>query len=155
MDSLPYRLCAGIVLACSHGKVFAGQRLDSDFDAWQMPQGGIDDGEEPLAAARRELSEETGIAPELAEFEAEFPDWLDYDLPEDLVPVIWGGRFRGQRQKWFLFRFKGQDSDINIDTSHPEFSAWRWMDADEIVRNAVWFKSDIYRQVMRGFAGRL
>ena len=153
--SLPYRPCVGIVLASRHGLIFAGQRIDSGFDAWQMPQGGIDPGEEPLDAARRELCEETGVSAHLAEPKAEMPGWLNYDLPPDLVPRLWGGKFRGQSQKWFLFRFTGSDADINVATPNPEFSAWKWLSAEDVIANAVWFKTDTYREVMGAFADRL
>lgn len=155
MDSLPYRPCVGMVLANRDGRIFAGQRLDSDFDAWQMPQGGIDGDEAPLNAALRELCEETGVTENLVKLIAELPDWLDYDLPEELIAEIWNGKFRGQRQKWFLFQFNGEDSDINIHTAHPEFSEWKWMRASEVIDNAVWFKSETYRQVVGWFETRL
>lgn len=155
MRKLPYRPCAGIVLANARGKIFVGQRIDNNFDAWQMPQGGIDKGETPIVAAKRELFEETGILTELVDYEDEFADWLHYDLPENMVSEIWGGRFQGQKQKWFLFRFKGIDSDVNIHTKHPEFSKWMWMDSSDVIKNAVYFKKDTYTQVLQAFAGRL
>lgn len=151
MDELPYRPCVGIVLANYQGKIFAAQRIDSNFDAWQMPQGGIDGGEGPLVAAHRELFEETGVSSELVEVESEYPGWLNYDLPEEMVSTIWGGKFRGQRQKWFLFRFKGQDSDVNINTLHPEFSKWMWMGANDVINSAVYFKKDTYKSVIQEF----
>ena len=152
---LPFRPCVGIMLANRSGLVFAGQRIDSEFDAWQMPQGGIDEGEEPLLAARRELEEETGIVPELAVVEDSMEGWLDYDLPPELIPVLWGGRFRGQRQKWFLFRFLGEDAQINIDTEHREFSEWRWVTTAQLMKSVVPFKRETYRAVIGAFEGRL
>ena len=150
-QQLPYRQCVGIVLANAEGLVFAGQRLDSDTDAWQMPQGGIDTSETPLQAARRELEEETGVGPTLTECVAAMQEWLCYDLPPDLVPSLWGGRFRGQRQKWHLFRFLGRDSEINIATKNPEFSKWRWFPPDELPGVIVPFKRDVYRRVIDEF----
>ncbi len=150
--ALPYRPCVGVVLMNPEGLVFAGQRLDNPDDAWQMPQGGIDPGETPLQAGLRELGEETGIAPDLAELVAEAPDWLHYDLPQDLVPRIWKGRFRGQKQKWLLFRFTGGDAQIDIATEHPEFRAWAWMPRAQLQEKIVPFKRDVYTAVFSAFA---
>ena len=118
--ALPYRPNVGLMILNPAGRVFAGQRLDNPGPAWQMPQGGIDDGETPLEAAYRELEEETGIPESAVELVAEAPEWITYDLPLDLVPRIWKGRFRGQKQRWFLMRFHGEDSLIGIATAHPE-----------------------------------
>ncbi len=148
-SGLPYRPCVGILLFNADGQVFVGQRLDSKLEAWQMPQGGIDDGEEPLATAIRELGEETGIAPHLVEVIAETPDWHYYDLPDEMVGTIWKGRYAGQRQKWFSMRFLGTDADVAIDTEHPEFKAWRWTGVDTLVELAVPFKRDLYADVIR------
>jgi putative (di)nucleoside polyphosphate hydrolase len=145
---LPYRPCVGVMLADRAGRVFVGQRADQDGPAWQMPQGGIDDGETPRSAALRELVEETGVPADLVAVEAETAGWIDYDLPADLVGKAWKGRWRGQRQKWFLMRFLGEDSQVRIDTAHPEFSAWKWLDAAEVVENIVPFKREVYRKVM-------
>lgn len=150
-----YRPCAGVMLIDNHGRVFVGQRIDGASDAWQMPQGGIDPGEDALAAALRELGEETGIAPALVEPIAEAPDELFYDLPPDLVGKIWGGRWRGQRQRWFLFRFTGSDADIDIATEHPEFRAWRWAEPCDLPSLIVPFKKALYEQVLAAFAPHL
>lgn len=147
--ALPYRLCVGIALFNQDGRVFVAQRIDNPGPAWQMPQGGIDDGEDPEAAAWREMLEEIGTAK--ATWLAESQDWLHYDLPIDLVPKIWKGRFRGQRQKWFAFRFDGSDGDINIATRHPEFSAWKWADFATVPELIVPFKRDLYRQIVAEF----
>ena len=155
IESLPYRPCAGIMLVNAQGKVFAGQRIDSDYDAWQMPQGGIEPGEKPRAAALRELWEETGVAENLVSVEAETAGWINYDLPHDLVPKLWKGRYRGQKQRWFLMRFKGADNQINIETRHPEFSKWVWLDPGDLVRKIVPFKRDLYARVIAEFADRL
>ena len=150
--TLPYRPCAGVMLLNAHGQVFVGQRLDSTLEAWQMPQGGIDKGEAPYAAAIRELWEETGVSAELVELVAEAPDELFYDLPEDLIGKLWKGKWRGQRQRWFLFRFLGQDSDVNIATAEPEFRAWRWADPADLPDLIVPFKRELYRDVLKAFA---
>lgn len=152
---LPYRPCVGVMLRNGAGEIFVGQRLDSKVSAWQMPQGGIEKGEDPKEAALRELWEETGINPELASVVAETQDWLRYELPFDLVPRLWKGRYRGQKQKWFLMQFSGQDTDINIETEHPEFSAWRWLGSDNLVDNIVPFKRDVYSSVLSAFSDQL
>ena len=154
-DDLPYRPCAGVMLLNHDGKVFVGQRIDNLADAWQMPQGGIDKGEDAETAARRELGEETGIASDKVELIADAGRDFDYDLPPDLAGKVWGGKYRGQRQRWFLFRFLGQDSDIDIATPHPEFRAWRWAGPDELEHLIVPFKRDLYRDVVAAFAAHL
>ncbi len=152
---LPYRPCVGVVLINRDGHVFAGQRRDSSAPAWQMPQGGIDPGEAPQEAALRELEEETGVARENVEIVTRTGDWLYYDLPAELVPKVWNGAFRGQKQHWFLMRLQGDESLIDIDTQHPEFSAWRWFDPDALVEAIVPFKRAIYREVLDRFAPHL
>jgi putative (di)nucleoside polyphosphate hydrolase len=148
---LPYRPCVGLMLRNADGDVFVGQRRDRDTDAWQMPQGGVDKGEDPRDAALRELWEETGITSDLVTIDAESKRWLPYDLPHDLVPRIWKGRYRGQEQKWFLMRFRGRDEQVKIATEHPEFTAWRWLAPDALVANIVPFKRDVYVQVLKEF----
>lgn len=153
MDDLPYRPCAGIMLANTEGKIFVGQRIDKapDIDAWQMPQGGIDDGEDPEQAALRELVEETGLSPDVVDVIARSREEYFYDLPEELLGKIWKGRFRGQRQWWFLMRFKGVDSDINIETEHPEFSRWQWVMPDRLPVLIVPFKRRLYESLVTEF----
>ncbi|MDD9921871.1 MAG: RNA pyrophosphohydrolase [Boseongicola sp.] len=153
-SELPYRPCVGVVLVNPDGLVFTGERVDTP-GAWQMPQGGIDKGETPAAAALRELEEETGVSGNLVTVEAETQDWVLYDLPTHLVGKLWKGRYRGQSQKWFLLRFSGSDDDIRIDQRHQEFSRWRWSSADDVVSDIVPFKRDVYRQVMAEFRERL
>ncbi len=153
--TLPYRPCAGVMLLNRDGKVFVGQRLDSVIEAWQMPQGGIDPGEDALDAAWRELWEETGVAREHAELIAEAPEELTYDLPADLVGKVWKGKWRGQRQRWFLFRFLGEDSDVNIETAEPEFRAWRWADPKDLPDIIVPFKRALYKELLTVFADRI
>jgi len=153
--ALPYRPCVGLMVLDRRGLVFAARRRDTPGEAWQMPQGGIDAGETPLAAALRELHEETSIAPGRVEVIAESPDWIAYDLPVDLVPRVWGGRFRGQRQKWFLMRFLGHDDEIHLDTAHPEFTDWRWLPHEELLARIVPFKRATYARVLETFAPHL
>jgi putative (di)nucleoside polyphosphate hydrolase len=149
--SLPYRLNVGAVLFGPDGRVLVGRRAGVVAAAWQLPQGGIDEGEDPRAAVSRELLEEIGT--DKAEILAEHPDWLQYDLPEDLVGKAFKGRYRGQRQKWFALRFLGQDSDVRLDADpHPEFDAWKWVPLTELPGLAVAFKRTIYETLARDFA---
>ena len=149
--ALPYRPCVGVMLLNPAGLVFAGRRLDNPEPAWQMPQGGIDEGETPRAAALRELREETGIPASAVEFVAEAPEWIRYDLPPQLLGKMWKGRYRGQRQRWFLLRFTGDDGLVRIDGEAPEFGAWTWLDPKELPERIVPFKRDAYQQVLAAF----
>lgn len=135
------------------GKVFVGQRIDSTLEAWQMPQGGIDNGEDPETAARRELAEETGVAE--VRILAVTRDWLTYDLPADLQAKLWGGQYRGQRQRWFAMRHLADDSAIDLDTSHPEFRAWMWVEPARLPGLAVPFKRALYEAVLAEFSALL
>ena len=149
--NLPYRSNVGIMLINDDGHVFVGQRLDNNQNAWQMPQGGIDCDEDPQSAAYRELLEETAIEQENVKFLAKASKWLLYDLPEDLIPKLWDGKYRGQKQKWFLFKFLGTNRDINISTEHPEFSNWKWMPKENLLEEIVPFKKSVYESVLREF----
>lgn len=143
------------MLLDSEGKVFVAQRIDSSLEAWQMPQGGLDPGEDPEAGALRELEEETGIGPHLVEILGRAPDVLLYDLPPEMKGKIWGGKYRGQAQHWFVARFLGVDDDIDLETAHPEFRAWKWADANELVDLIVPFKKKLYAEVVEAFADYL
>ncbi|MBF0095270.1 MAG: RNA pyrophosphohydrolase [Alphaproteobacteria bacterium] len=146
MGSLPYRHGVGVLLVNRDGLVFVGRRIDTPEPAWQLPQGGIDDGETPEEAAVRELREETGVT--RAAIVAGTEEWLTYDLPPALVGKVWGGRYRGQRQKWFVMRFDGTDADVRIDGPHPEFSAWKWAEVDRLPGLVVPFKRDLYLRIV-------
>jgi putative (di)nucleoside polyphosphate hydrolase len=153
IEALPYRPCAGIMLANREGKIFVGQRIDSISNiAWQMPQGGIDEGEEPEEAALRELGEETGISRDLVDVIARSADEYFYDLPDELIGQLWKGQWRGQRQWWFLLRFKGDDGDVNIATDTQEFSEWKWVEPAELPGLIVPFKKRIYEGLLAEFA---
>ena len=147
-----YRRGVGVMLLNDEGKVWVGARIDNPEDAWQMPQGGIDEGEDPWATALRELEEETGISPGLVERVAECRERLRYDLPEEWRPRLWGGKWAGQEQDWFLCRFLGRDSDVNIATPHPEFREWRWVEPQQLPELIVPFKRDLYRHLLREFS---
>ena len=147
-DDLPYRPCVGVMLVNAEGRVFVGQRIDSDGPAWQMPQGGIDAGEDPATAALRELEEETGIPATMVEPLAETAGRITYDLPPHLVGKVWKGRYRGQEQKWVLLRYLGRDDQVRIDTAHPEFSEWKWIEPADLPGQIVPFKRAVYEAVL-------
>jgi len=149
--SLPYRRGVGVMLLNRDALVFVGHRIDTVQEAWQMPQGGMEPGEEPRETAMRELEEETGISPDKVEILAESRDWLRYDIPIELAASVWRGRYRGQEQKWFAARFTGVDADVNIATEHPEFRAWRWLEPAALPNTIVPFKLALYEQVLEEF----
>ena len=148
-DDLPYRPCVGVMLLNKDGQIFVGRRIDQAVEGWQLPQGGIDEGESPVEAAYRELEEEIGTRN--VRLLRELDEWLSYDLPPHLLGVALRGRYRGQRQKWLAMRFQGQDSEINIGTSEPEFAQWKWLSIDVLPRLVVPFKRDTYARVISAF----
>jgi putative (di)nucleoside polyphosphate hydrolase len=150
VDSRKYRRSVGIMLVNTRTEIFIARRNDVPGEAWQMPQGGIDHGETPKQAAFRELKEEIGT--DNAEIIAESRHWLYYDLPQDLAKKAWGGRWRGQRQRWFVMLFKGEDAEIDLATGHPEFDAWRWASVHELESLAVSFKRQLYISLLAEFA---
>jgi len=143
---LPLRTGVGIAVLNSKNKVFVGKRKDNPFDKWQMPQGGVDSNEPLLQAMKRELLEETSI--QNIEVLKEFDQWLEYELPEDLIGRIWKGKYRGQKQKWFVVKFLGDDNEININTKNAEFMEWKWVDIDLLPDLIVLFKKHIYEKVL-------
>jgi len=152
-SALPYRPCVGVMLVNDQGLVFVGKRIDTrEGDFWQMPQGGIDDGEEVRAASLRELWEETGVTEAHVTLLAQTREELLYDLPDELLGKLWGGRYRGQRQFWMLARFTGEDHHIVLDAHHPaEFCDWKWVRPDELPDLIVPFKKRVYRTVVDEF----
>ena len=150
INTLPYRLGVGLVIINHQSKIFTGRRLDAT-KAWQMPQGGIDDNEIPLEAAYREMFEETGIEKNKVNLLKQSKIWYRYDLPKEIQGKFWGGKFRGQSQKWFLFQFNGTDMDINIETKDQEFSDWKWSKKNDMLDKIVPFKKSLYQAVLKDF----
>jgi putative (di)nucleoside polyphosphate hydrolase len=152
-SQLPYRPCVGVMLVNADGRAFVGKRIDNkEGDAWQMPQGGVDDGEDLRQAALRELHEETGVAGHLVSLIAHTREELLYDLPQELLGKLWGGRYRGQRQTWYLARFSGADADIRLDAhTPPEFCEWKWVAPATLPDLIVPFKRRVYRAVLEEF----
>ena len=150
-DDHLYRRGVGVMLINDAGLVWVGRRIDNRDEAWQMPQGGIDAGEESWACALRELEEETGIAPQLVEKIADHLQQLRYDIPDAIAAKLWGGKWKGQVQDWYLARFLGEDSDVDIATDHPEFSHWQWVEPRLLPELIVPFKRDMYRAILDGF----
>tara|TARA_B100001250_G_scaffold357603_1_gene333442 strand:+ start:699 stop:1172 length:474 start_codon:yes stop_codon:yes gene_type:complete len=145
LNNLPLRDGVGIVVLNKFNKIFVGKRVDNPKNFWQMPQGGIDPGEEYLSAALRELKEETGI--ESVDLIKEIDELLTYELPPNLLGIIWKGKYRGQIQKWFIMRFNGNDKEINLNTHKPEFIDWKWIDISDITKVAVSFKLNVYKKI--------
>jgi len=146
-QDLPYRSGVGIVVLNKNNKVFVARRIDNPKNFWQMPQGGVDKNEDFLTAAFRELNEETSI--KSVELIKELDGFITYNLPDHLLGIIWKGKYKGQTQKWFVMRFIGEDSEININTKHPEFLEWKWVELSEITKLVVNFKLDLYQEVQR------
>lgn len=149
LDKLPYRKCVGACILNEENKVFVGQRADSGMEAWQMPQGGVENNESTIDAGYREVYEETGI--KNLTLIKESDNWYYYDLPTELIPTLWGGKYRGQKQKWLLFRFVGTSNEINLYTKHQEFIKWRWIDFYQLPDLAIHFKRDVYQSVIKEF----
>ena len=145
--NLPLRLGVGIVLLNSDNKVFVGKRIDNSVNFWQMPQGGVDDNENLLYAANRELKEETGV--KSTKLIKEIDNWLIYELPKNLLGKIWKGKYRGQKQKWFIMRFVGDEEEINIKTKNAEFKEWKWIDVNQLLNVVVRFKHDVYKTIVK------
>ena len=143
---LPLRIGVGIVVLNNDNKVFVGKRKDNPIDKWQMPQGGVEKNEDYLIAMKRELLEETSI--KSIKVLKELEEWLEYDLPKNLLGIIWKGKFRGQKQKWFITRFMGKESEININTKNPEFIEWKWIEMDKLPSLIVEFKKDVYKKIL-------
>ena len=149
----PYRSCVGLIVFNKDGNVFCGQRLDNKAEAWQLPQGGIDEGELPIEAGFRELKEETSIIN--VELLCEFPEWINYDIPLPLADRLWSGKYRCQSQRWLLFYFSGEDNEININTLNPEFKKWIWLNPLKLPEKAISFKKDVYMKINEVFVPML
>ena len=145
--NLPLRLGVGVVLLNSDNKVFVGKRIDNPLNFWQMPQGGVDNNESLLCAANRELKEETGVRS--TKLIKEIDNWLIYELPKNLLGKIWKGKYRGQKQKWFIMRFVGDEEEINIKTKNAEFKEWKWIDVNQLLNVVVKFKHDVYKSIVK------
>ena len=145
LNNLPLRIGVGIILLNKNNKVFVGKRIDNPIDLWQMPQGGVEKNENFLSAAKRELEEETGITK--VSLVKEIDSWLKYDLPQNLLGKIWKGKYRGQKQKWFIMKYLGNDSEININTKNPEFLDWKWVNPSELPKIIVNFKKKMYLKI--------
>ncbi len=150
-DKDHYRPGAAVLLLNHRREAFVAQRIDNPGPAWQMPQGGLDKGEDPKDGALRELEEETSIPPSSVAVLAEMPGWIKYDLPRELAGKVWKGKYRGQRQKWYCAAFLGSDSEVNLETEHPEFSDWKWVPVAETIDLIVPFKRDLYAEVIAHF----
>ena len=146
-NKLPLRIGVGIILLNDKNKVFVGKRIDNPKNSWQMPQGGVEENEDFLQAAKRELEEETGV--KSVKLIKELDGWFKYDLPEYLLGKLWEGKYRGQKQKWFVMKFLGKSSEINVKTKNPEFFEWKWIELSKLPNIAVHFKVDIYRKIKK------
>ena len=146
-NKLPLRIGVGVIVLNSKNKVFVGKRKDNPVDKWQMPQGGVNSNETYLNAMKRELYEETSI--KNIKILKEIDEWLEYELPKNLLGIIWKGKFRGQKQKWFITRFLGQNSEINLDTKHPEFIEWKWLEPKKLPEVIVDFKKNLYLKLLK------
>ena len=155
LDPKDYRPNVGMMIIDNQKKIFVGKRIDHPSEFWQMPQGGIDSQEKPEVAALREMEEEVGIKKNKVKLICQIPNWYYYSIPKDLAQTLWKGRYKGQRQKWFLYEFKGKESDINIQTEHPEFSDYKWVTKDFLVPNIVPFKKEIYTKLLEEFKNYL
>ena len=155
LDPNDYRPNVGMMIINNQKKIFVGKRIDHPSNFWQMPQGGIDPQEKPVVAALREMEEEVGIKKNKVQLLNQISDWYYYTIPKDLAQTLWKGRYKGQRQKWFLYKFEGTESDINIHTEHPEFSDFKWVTKDFLVPNIVPFKKEIYKKLLEEFSNYL